>query len=860
MSESRQPASLGGNNNSIPYHQAISGTSSMNISTASNSSNSNNSSNYSSPSTPFNESMISMEQHKLPEVGTLQTTNFTNLPTVSHHTMPVVVNHQSIPPSDNTSITCPSPTINTSSNFAQIACTNCRARHKKCSRELPSCYYCKKMGKECVYLKSRKGQDQKDKKKRKRNGSCSPTDTMSTAPTITSNMVPQTNIPPVSVPTNLSVITSGLPNNPCLMGGNTPTSSIPTSSTPVISHPPMMPFNVLEIPDPTNYGMVLSNYVHSPNFRYTAHTLLDLYYKELCAGFALVEKGVLDSLIDLLMGHDNTNVLNGQLQLDSLTFDSLVSTLYSILALALQQSGDYVLKGESRKKVMEFLHSSSKESISKHFDNMDNIYVAVALYYVCQFLCGEGDFRKTSLYLAMVKQMIGLHGYGGPNDQQVGSVGACYAHQQDINPSLPKFLLRILVRYTDTFLSDYTAKLYNSESKVRIGVFGSRLKLDTSFISNEKGSIESLYLPLIEHVVQIAQTYYGLLFETMYNSKEGDIFNIILYIFTQEFFLDLYRRVESISPLTLLHYANEIIAHTKTEKYIFTPYLIANGVAKAVSIRLQYWRQSTTPIDFKDDLRALRALSSRYGVVQKLYGDLINQIENAILLQQMGGGNSLFGLGGMIDNGANNNTSNQPTSTTINIPPNGLVSSIIQTDCQSTPQSTSSASSTHGTSPSSPTQSIVPPHQNTTATDFTDEIFEDPFSSGNANLLSMLFSEVGNEKSETLNEDSFLLDSTQFNEMTKQPVQSEKDNPFVKGFHVVKMMIKQLSKLKEALHMTDQKTKEESLKKGKHELIEELIKALPNDAEAKFILELTKHQHPQQIHPCQYSHIALLFE
>ncbi|KAG2374391.1 hypothetical protein C9374_010961 [Naegleria lovaniensis] len=798
--------------------------------------------------------------------------------------------------------------------LAQIACTNCRSRHKKCTRELPVCTYCKKMGKPCIYLKSRKGQDQQNRKKRKKKKDASNEDPASNSttlqqgtadnfaiPTITSTssnasvMVPQqphqppsnpstSMAPPSSVTTTVMASgTSGLAPPPIVTSSSNNASTTPHSvvanssssnsstyndmhsplpssahgSSPLLTHHyNPMAYSERDVQDPTSISMVFSSFIHSMNFKITAHKLLDLYYKELCAGFALVDKGLMEGLIDQLMGNDgssnNSTMILNHIQLDSVTQDGLISILYSIQALALQQSGEYVLKGDYRQRLMEFLHNAAKEKISKYFDNMDNIYVAVALHYLSDYLCGEGDFRKTSLYLAMVKQMIGLHGYGGPNDHQVGTASACYSSQD--NPSLPKFLLRILVRYKETFLSDYMSKQNggqaNSASMKLFGVFASRVKLDTSFFDREKGFIGSQYLPHIEHVVQIAHTYYSLLFETMYQAQ-GDLFCIFSNVFIREFYLDLYSKVEKVPAEILLSFANDIISYTKMEKYIFAPYVIANGIAKAVSVRLEYWKHTYHPIDFRDDLRALKVLSTRYGVVQKLYGDLINQIENAILLQYS----------------SNSSTERLLTSGLqgVNPPLVGMQNPISFASSQSSSmtQATTEATSSDvaASSSTTPTNTTEPEQDGTSIPSFDDSApltpLLDPFSAaGNANILTMLFNEVGNERGDSLTEESYFMD-----EQHSESVAQERDhNPFIKGYHLVKMMIKQLSRLKDALHIPETKVREESLKKAKSELIEELSKALPNDVEAKFILELTKHQHPQQIHPCQYSHLALLFE
>lgn len=799
--------------------------------------------------------------------------------------------------------------------FAQIACTNCRSRHKKCTRELPVCTYCKKMGKPCIYLKSRKGQDQQNRKKRKKkkdalnedhasnsttlqqgNTDNFATPTITTASNSNTLMVPQqplnpTNMAPPSTVTTTTVMASG--TSACLApppivsssSNNTTTttphsvvanSSSSNSSTYNDMHSPLpssahgsspllthhynpMAYSERDVQDPTSISMVFSSFIHSMNFKITAHKLLDLYYKELCAGFALVDKGLMEGLIDQLMGSDgsssnNSTMILNHIQLDSVTQDGLISILYSIQALALQQSGEYVLKGDYRQRLMEFLHNAAKEKIAKYFDNMDNIYVAVALHYLSDYLCGEGDFRKTSLYLAMVKQMIGLHGYGGPNDHQVGTASACYSSQD--NPSLPKFLLRILVRYKETFLSDYMSKQNggqaNSASMKLFGVFASRVKLDTSFFDREKGFIGSQYLPHIEHVVQIAHTYYSLLFETMYQAQ-GDLFCIFSNVFIREFYLDLYSKVEKVPAEILLSFANDIISYTKMEKYIFAPYVIANGIAKAVSVRLEYWKHTYHPIDFRDDLRALKVLSTRYGVVQKLYGDLINQIENAILLQYSSNSSTerllTSGLQGV-----------NPPLVGMQNPISFASSSASSTLTPATTTETTSSSDI-AVSTSTPSNTTETEQDGTSIPSFDDSApltpLLDPFSAaGNANILTMLFNEVGNERGDSLTEESYFMDE-QHSESTPQ----ERDhNPFIKGYHLVKMMIKQLSRLKDALQIPDNKVREESLKKAKSELIEELSKALPNDVEAKFILELTKHQHPQQIHPCQYSHLALLFE
>ncbi|EFC40782.1 predicted protein [Naegleria gruberi] len=747
--------------------------------------------------------------------------------------------------------------------LAQIACTNCRSRHKKCSRELPVCNYCKKMGKDCVYLKSRKGQDQqnrKKKKKKKDKESVPPTNPITTEVPQTICPPPSTTnvnvaIPPTTIPTaspavpSISMNTSSNFSNPVT---HTPHSVVQSSSSGSSNHNEMSPlpsslhgsspllthqFNPMayserDFKDPNSISVMLSSFVHSINFRYTAHKLLDLYYKELCAGFALVDKSLMEGLIEQLMGNDgnsNASMILNHMQLDSTTQDGLISILYSIQALALQQSGDYVLKGDYRQKLMEYMHNLAKEKISKYFDNMDNIYIAVALHYLTDYVCGEGDMRKTSLYLAMVKQMIGLHGYGGPTDQQVGATQASYSAQD--SPSLPKFLLRILVRYKETFLSDYMSKVTGKPSSATklFGIFASRIKLDTSFFDKaEKGQISSQYLPLIENVVRIAHTYYSLLFETMYQAQ-GDLFCLFSNVFIREFYLDLYSKVENIPAAVLVSYANEIISYTKTEKYIFAPFVIANGIAKAVAVRLEYWRQTgDTSVDFKDDLRALKVLSTRYGVVQKLYGDLINQIENATLLQSMNETNSSRLFGANLPDAFQNVQQQMPTQ------------------------------------PQPPQQQVmVNDHEHDAMQQFDDSIsfspLMDPFNPNNGNLLSMLFNEVGNERCESLNEESYFMDDPQMG--SSDAAQQDRDhNPFIKGYSLVKMMIKQLSKLKDALHISEPKYKEESLKKAKTELIEELSKALPNDIEAKFILELTKHQHPHQIHPCQYSHLALLFE
>ena len=735
------------------------------------------------------------------------------------------------------------------------------------------------MGKDCVYLKSRKGQDQQNRKKKKKevsdskpkieqagqplSSNCVPTHGM----TIVTNSTPQVHNP-TSTPHSI-IATTTSSSSSSVSHNETPLPASAHGSSPLLTHHfNPMAYSEREMQDPTTITMVLSSFVHSMNFKYTAHKLLDLYYRELCAGFALVDKSLMEGLIDQLMGNDNMNtsssLMLNHMQLDSTTQDGLVSILYSILALSLQQSGDYVLKGEYRQKVMEYMHNASKDKISKYFDNMDNIYVAVALYYLSDYLCGEGDLRKTSLYLAMVKQMIGLHGYGGPNDQQVGAAHACYSTQD--NPSLPKFLLRILVRYKDTFLSDYTSKQSSNKSKL-FGVFASRVKLDTSFIDREKGNIDSHYLPHIEHVVQIAHTYYSLLFETMYQAQ-GDLFCIFSNIFIREFYLDLYSKIENVPAEFLVSFANDIISYTKMEKYIFAPYVVANGIAKAVTVRLEYWRQSCNPVDFKDDLRALRVLSTRYGVVQKLYGDLIHQIENAILLQSMSNNNTPPGM--LLTSGLAG--VNPPLATNNVMPTPGQPIFAPSTN----PQTATMTGSSHASSSHIESTSIMDPSVPSSSsanteneTDVGMPSFEfdpngplmDPFNSaGNANLLSMLFNEVENERGDSLNEESYFMDMPPFNEAQQATPQDRDHNPFIKGYHVVKMMIKQLSRLKEALQIQEPKSREDSLKKAKGELIEELSKALPNDIEAKFILELTKHQHPHQIHPCQYSHLALLFE
>ena len=289
--------------------------------------------------------------------------------------------------------------------------------------------------------------------------------------------------------------------------------------------------------------------------------------------------------------------------------------------------------------------TNSKNIVGKYFDDMEGMSIPIALTFLIYFLIGEGDLQRARMYTSMVESLcqkiwasmncfgIGSRGFvNGAKPVVSGLVKHIGGNSivSNIMFGLPALLVHRYLRPVELFLAEFEEPTNSLQRKLQN--IGNKIRIDLTFIKNWE-EIQDHELIELEKLIKFLHKYIDLLFSTMINKES------MLYITSSLTFFDVVidtlERAVTKNVDEILKFSAEVIEITKMPLFTFLPTVFINTVLKAIKMRLRYGKptEGINSVNLKDDMAALKILSSKYPAVSKLWGDVSKEVESVMYFQ-----------------------------------------------------------------------------------------------------------------------------------------------------------------------------------------------------------------------------------
>ncbi|KAL9656623.1 hypothetical protein ABK040_002895 [Willaertia magna] len=499
--------------------------------------------------------------------------------------------------------------------FAQIACSSCRKLHRKCDKLLPSCSYCAKTGKQCVYPNPRRG-------KQHQQGSSSST---SITQKSKHNKI-QNEDDAISTNTAITVSTTNQLFSP---GSNSNSDEL------IIKEDNSLHQRVILSTSPYDTSKIQ----HELNYKYIAIQSLDLYYNVLSFGFPLIEK---EKMLALIENNSNTDKLLWQNKIEK---EKNYSVLYGMQSLCLQQLGHLDLAIQ--------LHMKSKTIIGNFFDDVESIPINIAYCFMIQYLLGTGEVKKAKSIASMVKTNV------------KSSIDESYVENDDrwyerVPHIIPFSIIYSIIKVYETHILEVDEDFGILKA---MELISRRIVLDKKKIGSTKVVNEG-QLKILMGIMKGFEINTELIFTTM--AKKDNLIYLVAWLVHYQLVLQILLRCDPAIYNTsmILNICQKIIDLTKSPHFIYIPIMTTKGIILAIQTRLKHYLEAVNNykimIDLKEDLRILRVLSSRYTVVTKEHPELIKTVESIVYTQSITSSKSsnFYNFDQIISNISNNNNNN----------------------------------------------------------------------------------------------------------------------------------------------------------------------------------------------------------
>ncbi|KAF0984446.1 hypothetical protein FDP41_000345 [Naegleria fowleri] len=473
--------------------------------------------------------------------------------------------------------------------------------------------------------------------------------------------------------------------------------------------------------------------------------------------------------------------------------------------------------------------NNSKTIIGKYFDDMDGMSIPIALTFLVYYLVGEGDLQRARMYTSMVESLcqkvwgtmhcfgIGSRGFvngAKPVVSQLSKISGTNSFVSNIMYGLPALLVHRYLRPIEMFLAEFEEPTNSLVRKLQH--IGNKIRIDLTFIQDWE-HIQDDEMEELDRLIKFLSKYIDLLFSTMMN--KDSILYITSYLNFLDVVLDVYERAVTKRTESMLKFAADIIEITKLPLFVFLPTPFISTIIKGVRVRLKYGKPTESfhsSINLREDMSALKTLTSKYPIVNKLYGEVIREVETFLYLQSFSHATLVQPI-----NISNNNTFSTNTTTTTS----------------SNNNNNGNGSSNHHASATLSTNDFdfeddsgfdimnflnnEAPLSSTTF-NFDDELFGELFSMPNLDNIST----TSNDSCESI-----------FIDGEKLEIPS-----CVKPGSFLPILIKNLSKQKDILQQGHDRNSE-PIKKLRSELIEELTQHAGTDENTKLLIQLFTKQY-----------------
>nr|CAG4713311.1 unnamed protein product [Naegleria fowleri] len=595
--------------------------------------------------------------------------------------------HHQASSSGTTSNNDPSKDDTPGGKFAAIACVSCRKLHRKCDKTLPHCAYCVKTGKQCVYPSPRRGKQFQQQKQKQgvvpsSNNNHNNHDVLSLSGSSTNHhhhhhqqliIVNQSDLHHTNNNNNNNNGIVGIhqyphPHRPhshqhlsSSAGALTTTSSssLDNTSSSNSSHGSSTNTNnnshsnnnnnnnSTNTTTTTNSNETISiQYTpydtgktqHELNYKYVATQSLDLYYNILSFGYPLIERDRLQALIDNTTQKKPTADNNIQLWQNKLEQEKDYGLLYSMQALCLQQMG--------HRDISMHLFQKGKQIVSKFFDEVETINIPIAMKFIAEYLLGSGEKKKARVISSMVKANIAPYLKGAPGSTPPTATKSNSTSSSNPNdfswidkePRIfPAVLLDTQLRFLDFFLIEEESP--NTFIFEELEILGhNKMKLDLNKVGKSCRQLNEENSQKLLAIIKTYECFTDLVFNTL--AKKDSLVYLVAQLTNKQVHLEILNNcnAQAMDIGEMLKVAYQIIELTKNAYFPYTPIYACKAVILACTVRLKYNNQGANingTIDFKDDLRAMRVLASRFSLIQKECGQLIKTIESVLYTQSL---------------------------------------------------------------------------------------------------------------------------------------------------------------------------------------------------------------------------------
>ncbi|KAG2387078.1 hypothetical protein C9374_002113 [Naegleria lovaniensis] len=470
--------------------------------------------------------------------------------------------------------------------------------------------------------------------------------------------------------------------------------------------------------------------------------------------------------------------------------------------------------------------NNSKAIIGKYFDDMDGMSIPIALTFLVYYLVGEGDLQRARMYTSMIESLcqkvwgtmhcfgIGSRGFvngAKPVVSQLSKMSSIMSGSSsfvsNIMYGLPALLVHRYLRPIEIFLAEFEEPTNSLVRKLQH--IGNKIRIDLTFIQDWE-HIQDDEMEELDRLTKFLSKYIDLLFSTMMN--KDSILYITSYLNFLDVVLDVYERAVTKKTETMLKFAADVIEITKLPLFVFLPTPFISTIIKAVRVRLKYGKPAESfhsSMNLREDLSALKTLTSKYPIVNKLYGDLIREVETVLYLQSF----------------------SQAT----------LVQPLISNNNVKTTTSTDASSNNNGTTTTTTNQSNAAndfDFEDDSGFDIMSFLNEAPLPSSTFNFDDELFGELFSMS----NLDNISTTSNDSCESIFIDGEKLEIPACVKPGSFLPILIKNLSKQKDVLQQGHDRHSE-PIKKLRSELIEELTQHVGTDENTKLLIQLFTKQY-----------------
>nr|CAG4716256.1 unnamed protein product [Naegleria fowleri] len=500
------------------------------------------------------------------------------------------------------------------------ACQSCRQLHRKCDKTLPSCSYCIKRGYKCVYKSERKnccGNTKEHREEKKAH------------PIVFVNVATQQNHQQQQREderSRTSLETARSSN----VGGrvSTPYSSTTTTlTTPNQYHKSTTCTNILTV---DRISPIESRIEHQINYVYSTRQTMDLYYDILSMGFPLIDRSTFEKVLEYQTTNSVQNMMNDFRYDFICDLEKDQALFYTVQAVCFQRLGCH--------EFASFHFNNGKQLIGKYFDDVDSTSIILAMRFMAEYLLGAGDKRKARSLLNTVKVKI------SPFIQQLRRAVKEFHEDQLRTDYIEKLMLGGQANWLIVYLLEaemhFFDIFYCEEEHPESFIF-EELELFTKnqMTLSQKNlgisSCRSLNKETAEKLFAVIEAFSSIVNLAMDSFGKREILSCLLTkFFMAQLRLDVLLNCdqETQNLQEMLRVARDVIQLTEHRHFPFIPACVTKVIITACTIRASYYSYLSPEDNLRNDLRALKILSSRFPLIQNEYNHLIKSIESLTYL------------------------------------------------------------------------------------------------------------------------------------------------------------------------------------------------------------------------------------